>query len=158
MRYFNVAGAGKKLRTGLISKYSTHLIKIACEVATNKRKNLIINGSNYKSVKINHIRSLKNTILTTAINNKKRFIILDDVDLFNINSLNGLLKIIEEPSYNNFFILINNNSKPLLETIKSRCLEIKIILDVKRKKSIIDKLIKRFDEEIILSSQNFRAL
>ena len=27
LRYFNVAGADKKLRTGLISKYSTHLIQ-----------------------------------------------------------------------------------------------------------------------------------
>ena len=49
LRYFNVAGADKKLRSGLISKYSTHLIKIACEVATNKRKKLIINGSNYST-------------------------------------------------------------------------------------------------------------
>jgi len=49
LRYFNVAGADKKLRSGLISKYSTHLIKIACEVATGKRKNLIVNGSNYNT-------------------------------------------------------------------------------------------------------------
>ena len=27
----------------------------------------------------------------------KRFIILDDVELFNINSINALLKVIEEP-------------------------------------------------------------
>ena len=47
LRYFNVAGADKKLRTGLVSKYSTHLIKIACEVAVGKRKKLIINGNNY---------------------------------------------------------------------------------------------------------------
>ena len=47
LRYFNVAGADKKLRTGLVSKHSTHLIKIACEVAVGKRKKLIINGSNY---------------------------------------------------------------------------------------------------------------
>ena len=49
LRYFNVAGADKKLRSGLISKHSTHLIKIACEVATNIRKKLIINGSNYST-------------------------------------------------------------------------------------------------------------
>ena len=49
LRYFNVAGADKKLRSGLISKHSSHLIKIACEVATNKRKKLIINGSNYNT-------------------------------------------------------------------------------------------------------------
>ena len=47
LRYFNVAGADKKLRTGLVSKHSTHLIKIACEVAVGKRKKLIINGNNY---------------------------------------------------------------------------------------------------------------
>mgnify|MGYP001278077340 CR=1 FL=1 len=47
LRYFNVAGADKNLRTGLISKFSTHLIKIACEVAVGKRKKLIINGDNY---------------------------------------------------------------------------------------------------------------
>ena len=37
------------------------------------------------------------------------------------------LKIIEEPNKNNYFILINNKSKNLIDTIKSRCIEIKII-------------------------------
>ena len=36
LRYLNVTGADKKMRTGLISKVSTHLIKIASEVATKK--------------------------------------------------------------------------------------------------------------------------
>lgn len=49
LRYFNVAGADKKLRSGLISKYSTHLIKVACEVAIGKKKKLIINGANYNT-------------------------------------------------------------------------------------------------------------
>ena len=49
LRYFNVAGADQQLRTGLISKVSTHLIKIASEVATNKRRHLTINGDDYKT-------------------------------------------------------------------------------------------------------------
>ena len=49
LRYFNVAGADKKMRTGLISKYSTHLIKIVSEVAVKKRKKILINGDNYKT-------------------------------------------------------------------------------------------------------------
>ena len=49
MRYFNVAGADLNLRSGLVSKYSTHLIKVACEVATGKKKQLIINGNNYNT-------------------------------------------------------------------------------------------------------------
>ncbi|MDC3145827.1 UDP-glucose 4-epimerase GalE [Candidatus Pelagibacter sp.] len=47
LRYFNVAGADEQMRTGLISKKSTHLIKVASEVATNKRDHLIINGDDY---------------------------------------------------------------------------------------------------------------
>ena len=47
LRYFNVAGADEKLRCGLISKYSSHLIKIACEVAVGKREKIIINGNDY---------------------------------------------------------------------------------------------------------------
>ncbi len=47
LRYFNVAGADNKMRTGLMSKFSTHLIKIACEVAVGKKKELIINGDDY---------------------------------------------------------------------------------------------------------------
>lgn len=47
LRYFNVAGADEKLRAGLISKHSTHLIKIVSEVATNKRNKMIVNGDDY---------------------------------------------------------------------------------------------------------------
>ena len=47
LRYFNVAGSDEKLRSGLISKHSSHLIKIACEVAVGKREKLIINGNDY---------------------------------------------------------------------------------------------------------------
>ena len=47
LRYFNVAGSDEKLRSGLISKHSSHLIKIACEVAVGKREKLVINGDDY---------------------------------------------------------------------------------------------------------------
>ena len=50
LRYFNVAGADAKLRSGHICKNATHLIKIACEVAVGKRKKLIIHGNNYSTL------------------------------------------------------------------------------------------------------------
>jgi len=50
LRYFNVAGADEKMRTGLISSFSTHLIKIASEVATKKRNKLVINGDDYNTL------------------------------------------------------------------------------------------------------------
>lgn len=47
LRYFNVAGADLKLRSGLLDKKSSHLIKVACEVVTEKRDYLTINGNNF---------------------------------------------------------------------------------------------------------------
>ena len=115
---------------------------------------IYLSGSDFKNIKIEDIRNLKIKISKTSISEKLRFIILDDVELFNINSLNALLKIIEEPSKNNHFILINNKSKPLLETIKSRCLEIKIILSEKKRLTIIESLIKKFGINLILDPKS----
>ena len=47
LRYFNVAGADKKLRSGQISKRSTHLIKILSEVVVGKRDHIKIFGNDY---------------------------------------------------------------------------------------------------------------
>lgn len=47
LRYFNVAGADPKMRSGLISKKATHLIKIASEVVVGKRDKITIFGNDY---------------------------------------------------------------------------------------------------------------
>jgi len=113
---------------------------------SNTFSNIInLSGVDFKNTKIEDIRNLKIKIFQTSILNKPRFIFFDDVELFNNNSLNALLKIIEEPTKKNYFILINNESKPLLETIKSRCLEIKLILNKKKQLSIIESLVEKFN-------------
>ena len=112
---------------------------------------IYVKGSDFKSVKIDDIRILRKKILQSTLLKMDRFIILDDIELFNTNSLNALLKIIEEPTKNNFFFLINNKSKPLLETIKSRSLEIKFLLNENQRLQIINKLINLHKLEIILS-------
>ncbi|TCM57789.1 UDP-galactose 4-epimerase [Rhizobium sp. PP-F2F-G48] len=47
LRYFNVAGADPKGRSGQSSKTSTHLIKIACAVALGKRASMNVFGTDY---------------------------------------------------------------------------------------------------------------
>jgi UDP-glucose 4-epimerase len=47
LRYFNVAGADLKLRTGQRTPEATHLIKVAAEVATGAREELAIFGTDY---------------------------------------------------------------------------------------------------------------
>ena len=107
---------------------------------------LYLNGSDYRNVRIDDIRKIINDLNKSPIKRDKRFIILDDIDSFNINSLNALLKIIEDPGKNNFFILINNKSNKLLNTIKSRSIEIKIMINNQDRLSISTSLLKYFNQ------------
>jgi UDP-glucose 4-epimerase len=47
LRYFNVAGADPKGRTGQATKAATHLIKVACEAVVGKRAFIEVYGSDY---------------------------------------------------------------------------------------------------------------
>jgi len=47
LRYFNVAGADPKGRSGQLSKPATHLIKVAVELATGQRDSMSVFGTDY---------------------------------------------------------------------------------------------------------------
>jgi len=47
LRYFNVAGADPKGRSGQIGKGSTHLIKVAVETAVGRRDRIAVYGTDY---------------------------------------------------------------------------------------------------------------
>jgi UDP-glucose 4-epimerase len=47
LRYFNVAGADPKGRTGQSTPQATHLIKVACEAALGKRAKIDVFGTDY---------------------------------------------------------------------------------------------------------------
>ena len=47
LRYFNVAGADPKGRSGQSTPRATHLIKVACETALGKRKSMDVFGTDY---------------------------------------------------------------------------------------------------------------
>lgn len=118
---------------------------------------IYLSGNEFKNVKVDDIRNLKSTILKSTMTSQDRFIVLDDIELFNLNSLNALLKILEDPILNNYFILINNKTKPLIETIYSRSLEFKIILNDHTRINIIESLIKKNDLKVLIN-YNFSSL
>jgi len=47
LRYFNVAGADPRGRTGQATPAATHLIKVACEAAVGKRPRMAVYGTDY---------------------------------------------------------------------------------------------------------------
>ena len=74
-------------------------------------------------ISIDQIRGLNNFINQSSFNNIPKFIIFDSADYFNKNSSNSLLKILEEPSNNTYFILISHQLSNILPTIRSRCIK-----------------------------------
>ena len=79
-----------------------------------------------KSIDIGQIREMITYTNKSSFNNLPKFILIDNIENLNKNSINALLKIVEEPNENIFFILIHNNEKKILPTLKSRCLTFKI--------------------------------
>ncbi len=115
--------------------------KLINGVKDNINSNIIYFKCNEKNVKIDDIRKLRLDLQKSSINKFNRFIIFDDVEHLSENCVNALLKTIEEPTETNHFILINNQSQILLDTLKSRSIEILVFLNNKEKLDIINKLI-----------------
>ena len=117
----------------------------------NKSYKLTINGSNpnmnvidnlfeKKSIDIVQIRDLISKLNKSSFNNDDRFIIVDNIEHLNLNSINALLKILEEPPPQTFFILINND-RFIMPTLKSRCINYKIFLNHDNVINITNKLL-----------------
>jgi len=94
-----------------------------------------------KNIEISQIRNMINYTNKSSFNNLPRFILIDNVENLNINSLNALLKIIEESNKNVFFMLIHNDNKKITKTLKSRCLPFKVNLSFDQSIKISNSLL-----------------
>jgi DNA polymerase-3 subunit delta' len=95
-----------------------------------------------KNIRIDDIRNLKSVLSRSTLSDNPRFTIIDEVEFLNANSINALLKTLEEPNKNNFFILINNQQADLIKTISSRCLKNNIYLNVKQQENVNNYLVE----------------
>ena len=115
---------------------------------TNLNFSLIDVNQKNKFIDINQIRDLISTLNKSSLNHKPRFILIDNIEFLNANSVNALLKVIEEPSDNTYFILINNNKK-VLDTLLSRCINFKIFLTNQESIEIANILLDNNLKELI---------
>ena len=79
-----------------------------------------------KNIDVEQVREMIAYTNKSSFNNTPRFILIDNIENLNKNSVNALLKIVEEPGNNIYFILVHNIEKKILPTLKSRCLQFKI--------------------------------
>ena len=117
----------------------------------NKSFKLVLNKSNpnfylidvaedRKNIDINQIRNLIFNLNKSSFNSNPRFVLIDNIELLNNNSVNALLKILEEPNDNINFILINNNKK-IFPTLISRCLNFKISITYNQSIKIVNDIL-----------------
>jgi len=115
---------------------------------SNPNFKLIDINSEKKYIDINQIRNLISDLTKSSFNKKPRFILIDNIEFLNTNSINALLKILEEPSADINFILINNNKK-ILSTLTSRCINFKVHLSNNENLDVANKLLEGRLYEII---------
>ena len=113
------------------------------DIKTEKIKNFI---------SIGQIRNLNNFFHQSSFDNMPKFIIIDSADDLNLNSANALLKNLEEPKINTFFILISHQLSNLLPTIRSRCS--KFHLETPTIDNFID-ILKLYNDNYTLKDLNF---
>ena len=127
---------------------------------SNKSFNLIKNNSHpnfhlidlldeKKVIEISQIREMINYANKSSFNNKEKIIFIDNVENLNLNSSNALLKIVEEPNDNVMFILIFDNSKKILQTVKSRCLKFNFFLSSTECVNITNNIIQKDLHDIV---------
>ena len=122
----------------------------------NNRSNILVNSNTHpnlfriflkddkKNIEIFDIRNMINFTNLSSLGDQKKIILIDDVEYLSTNAVNALLKVVEEPNNNTFFILINNTGKKIVDTLRSRCIEFKLSVD----KSVIKNIINDFYKEI----------
>ena len=72
-------------------------------------------------IRVDKIRRINDNVNYSYKKKKKRVIIIENCENFNLNSANALLKNLEEPKDDITYILTTTNSRAILATIRSRC-------------------------------------
>ncbi len=115
---------------------------------TNTNFTIIDIKTDKKFIDINQIREMILNLNKSSFNTKPRFVMIDNIEFLNKNSINALLKILEEPNENINFILIHNNKK-ILSTLLSRCINYKINLTNKESLEVSKYLLNNDLEKLL---------
>jgi len=94
-------------------------------IISNQHPDMIQIQPDGASIKIDQIRAVRKKLTYKPVDAKTRFVLMIKANVMTTESSNALLKILEEPPSNTIFILIVENQKDVLQTISSRCQQIR---------------------------------
>ena len=86
-----------------------------------KLKPLIaVSNKNLTALSVDGVRSLQTWLSKTLVKEKARIVVIEAIEKSNDSVRNSLLKILEEPNDNVYFILLSSNPSRIMKTILSR--------------------------------------
>ena len=94
--------------------------------------------------------------IPSMIRGKKKFVILDDIDIINDQSQQVFRNCIDKYSHNVFFLASCSNTQKIIDSLQSRCTILKIkSVNKKFLKDILNTILKTEELEITLQAKNF---
>ena len=81
-----------------------------------------------------------------------KIVLIDNAEYLNAHSSNALLKVLEESNNKTFFFIIHDNSRKILSTIKSRCIEFKLFFTLSEKKKILRNIMRQYKGDLNIKS------
>jgi DNA polymerase-3 subunit delta' len=116
-------------------------------------------GSLATEIKIQQIRDLQQALSLKAFNGGRRVILIHEADRMGQATANALLKALEEPGENTFFILLTDRFKAVLPTIASRCQKLRFMpLSLELTLSLLKENLAQLTELPTYSPQDLEQL
>jgi DNA polymerase III gamma/tau subunit len=104
-------------------------------------------GGERKMISVEQVREVVNAATMRPYEGHGKVFIIDPADALSVGGSNAMLKTLEEPPRDTFFVLLTRSYDLLLPTIKSRCQQIfiggDVEVDVELRQAIVETL-KRF--------------
>ena len=116
-------GIGKSL---LIESLSEKLLNNKISLENNPDFHNLKILDEKKLIGINQIHELRDKLYESSFLGKNKVAVINEIDKISIDGLNAILKILEEPPKNTYFLLSTNFLNQIPLTIQSRCFDLRI--------------------------------
>jgi len=85
-----------------------------------------VQSATSSDIRIDQVREIRDSLKLRSFNSKPRFIVFADANALTTQAANALLKSIEEPGADQYFILLASSRFTVLKTLSSRCQTVSI--------------------------------
>ncbi len=90
---------------------------------------IVLEPEGDRAITISRIRDIQASLSFSPLNRRARVVLIHQVEKMSLDSANAFLKTLEEPPVHNYMILTAESSAQLLDTVVSRCQELRMAVN-----------------------------